>query len=146
PPERGPPLGNLLPRLIVKSKRTMVRGEGVEDAAGQSAPDRLLRGAIARRRRTDIFRARKVHVEAFEVLRRQHQILGACFGVDLEASPSRPLDLLHRLAPGYMHDHDRNADQLGVRDRAMRRLTLDELGPRFCMIVRLGLAVALEAI
>jgi hypothetical protein len=105
-----------------------------------------LRCAIARRRRTDILRSREVHIQPFEIVGGQHQILRAGFGVDLEAPPSRPLNLLHRLAPGDMHDHDRNADQFRMRDCAVGRLALDESGPGLGMKVRMGLAVALEAI
>ena len=45
-----------------------------------------------------------------------------------------------------MDDHDRDADQFGMRDRAVGRLALDQLGPRFRVIIGMGLALALEPV
>ena len=41
-----------------------------------------------------------------------------------------PTHLLHRLSARHVHDHNRDADDLGMADCAMRRISLDDLGPR----------------
>src|SRR5580704_16691856 len=48
---------------------------------------------IARRRGADIFRAGEVHVEPFEILGGQHEVLRTGLGIDLQPPSARPFDL-----------------------------------------------------
>ena len=122
----------------------MVGGEHREHALLQALPACLLARLVARRRRADVLRA--LHVEAFHVLRGEHEILRAGLAVDLQAALLRAADLLHRLAVRDVHDHDRHVDQLGERDRAVRRLALDRDRPRRGVEMRRGLAGALQPV
>src|SRR4051794_35043496 len=56
----------------------------------------------------------------------------------------RPAHLLHRLAPGDVHDHDGNADHLGMTDGAMRGFALDRLWPRHAVIIGRDMALAFQ--
>ena len=60
--------------------------------------------------------------------------------------PLRPADLLDRLAAGDVHDQDRHVDQFGQRDRAVRRLALDQHRPRLRVEARRGAAGAPRAL
>src|SRR3954447_13954 len=55
-----------------------------------------------------------------------------------------PAHLLHRLAPGDVHDHDGNADHLGMTDGAMRGFALDRLWPRPAVIIGRDMALAFQ--
>ena len=55
-----------------------------------------------------------------------------------------PAHLLHRLPARHMHDHDGNADDLGVADGAVGGLALDRLGPGNAVIVGRDMALAFE--
>ena len=70
----------------------------------------------------------------------------AGLAVDLQAALLRAPDLLHGFAVRDVHDHDRHIDQLGERDRAVRRLALDRDRPRRAVEVRRGLAGALQPV
>ena len=61
----------------------------------------------------------------------QEQILRAGLAIDLQPAALRPADLLHRFAPRDVHDQHRHVDELGQRDRPVRRLALDQHGRHF---------------
>ena len=57
-----------------------------------------------------------------------------------------PTHLLHRLATRHVHDHDRDADDLGMADRTVCRLSLDDLRPRSPVKIRRDMPFALKAV
>lgn len=82
-----------------------------------------------------------------EILLRQHQILRACLGEDLQAALLRTPDLLGRFRPRDMEDVDRRVEEFGQRDDAVAGFPLDRwrLGPgvvpgssQACLLQRLG--------
>src|SRR5262249_32063582 len=83
PAEAGAALRIELALRVVIAERAMVGGEQRENVALQSGPAGLLARFVARRRRADIHRT--FHVEAFEVLGGEHEILRAGLAVDLQA-------------------------------------------------------------
>ena len=102
--------GLFLPLRAFVIERAVVGREGLKHAAGNALPDRIPARVVARRRRADVFAAALVHVQAFEIVGRQRDVLRAGLAVDLQPALLRPADLLHRLAAGHVHDHDRHVE------------------------------------
>src|SRR4051812_29164934 len=57
-----------------------------------------------------------------------------------------PTHLLHRLPAGHVDDHDWDADDLGMADRPVRRLSLDDLRPRSPVKIRRYMPFALKSV
>jgi len=55
-----------------------------------------------------------------------------------------PAHLLHRLPARHVHDHDWDADNFGVADRAVRRFSFDDLRPRCPVKIWRNIAFAFQ--
>ena len=106
-------------------------------------PPSTLAARHARRRATHVFGA--LHVLTLEVVLGEQQILRAGLAINLEAAPLRARDLLHGLTIRHVHDHHRHVDQLGERDRPVRRFALDHDRPRLRVRGRFRLARTFQA-
>jgi len=111
---------------VVETRRRVIRRDHLEDAVTQRFPHHRLIGLVARRRAAHAFGALKIGLG--KIVLGQEEILRTGFGIDPEAASLRPADLLDRLAAGDMDEQDRDADDLGEADRAVRRLGSTAIG------------------
>ncbi len=111
-----------LPVLALELEGAMVGRQHLEEAIGEAVPQEVGIAPVARRRRAQILGAFPAGLG--DMVLAEKQILRAGLAVDPEAAVAAPLDLLQRLARRHMHEQDRHIDDLGQRDRAVRRLAL----------------------
>ena len=101
-----------------------------------AAPQRLLVLAGAWRRGADELRS--LEAPGLECVLGQQQVLGTRLGVDGQTPRPRPVDLLHDVPGGDVHEDNGDADQLGHRHRAVRRFALADHGMRLRVVLRRG--------
>lgn len=122
----------LLPTLVVKRGRRMIRADDSERPIRDAPPDLLeVLPIMPQRRRTDILGPLHVPLAAAEAVAHEVQIVRARLGVDGEQARLRLGDVPHGARRRHVDEQDGGrARDLGERDGAVRGLGLGGLGPR----------------
>ena len=125
----GDPREVVLPRpLLCQGEGAVVRGHGVDLAAAQGLPQRLLVRPLPQGRRADKpGRLQIVRVVVDAVL--QQQVVGAGLHVHPLPPPPGGADLLQGLPGGEMDDDHRHVRQLRHAQQMPHRLGLQRRGP-----------------